>query len=298
MHFDLIDLRLFLLVAEAGSITEGASRAGLALASASARLRGMEEQAGTPLLERLRRGIRPTAAGLALLHHARIVTEQVERMRGDLGGFARGVRGRVRLLSNTAAAEFLPGPLARFLAEHDQVDVEVEERGSAQVVQGVLDGAGELGLAADHVDVSGLEVRPFRLDRLVAVLPPGHALAGEGRIGFARVLGFDLVGLSRGSALQQHLDSRAARLGLPLRLRARFGSVEAVCRAVAEGAGLGVLPEVSAAPWVHAGRLAAVRLSDSWAERRLRLVMRREQDLPLHARRLATALIGHDDAGV
>ena len=119
MRFDLIDLRLVLNVADAASITHGAARSGLALASASERIRDMEQELGAPLFERQRRGVAPTAAGLALLHHARLVTQQLEAMRGELGGFAKGLRGRVRVLSNTAATlEFLPPLLGPFLAAH------------------------------------------------------------------------------------------------------------------------------------------------------------------------------------
>ena len=58
IRFDLTDLRLFLHVAEAASITHGAMRANMALASASERIRGMEEALGVPVLERKRRGVR------------------------------------------------------------------------------------------------------------------------------------------------------------------------------------------------------------------------------------------------
>ena len=117
MRFDLVDLRLFLHVAEARSITHGAERSNLALASASARIRGMETTLGVPLLARDRRGVSLTAAGQCLLAHARLVVQQVERMRGELGSFARGLSGSVRLLSNTAAlSENLPRVLAAFLA--------------------------------------------------------------------------------------------------------------------------------------------------------------------------------------
>jgi molybdate transport repressor ModE-like protein len=91
MRFDLIDLRLFLLVIEAGSITHGATQANLSLPSASARLRGMEEMIGHPLLERGRRGVEPTPAGDALAHHARIVLRQIEQMRGELGEYSKGL---------------------------------------------------------------------------------------------------------------------------------------------------------------------------------------------------------------
>ena len=131
MHFDLVDLRLFLLVAEAGSITAGAEHAGLSLASASARVRGMEEEAGASLLERGHRGVELTPAGRTLLYHARLVTGQMERMRGELGEYARGLKGHVRLLANTAAAaEFLPEILAAFLATNPSVNVDLDERPS------------------------------------------------------------------------------------------------------------------------------------------------------------------------
>src|SRR5258706_15903830 len=131
MHFDLTDLRLFLHVAEAGSITAGAARSGLALASASARVRGMEEQAGVPLLERGRRGVEPTPAGRTLLHHARLVTGQVERIRGELGEYARGLKALVRLLPNSPApAEFLQEIRAPSLAANPSVDVDLDERQS------------------------------------------------------------------------------------------------------------------------------------------------------------------------
>jgi DNA-binding transcriptional LysR family regulator len=180
MRFDLVDLRPFRHVAEAGGITKGAARSGLALASASARVRGREEQAGVPLLERGRRGVEPTPAGRrALLHHARLVTGQVERLRGELGGYARGLKGHARLLANTAAAaEFLPELLAAFLAANPNVDVDLDERPSPEVARAVAEGLAEVGIAADHADFSGLEVLPFRSDRLVLVVPRGHALAG------------------------------------------------------------------------------------------------------------------------
>jgi molybdate transport repressor ModE-like protein len=107
-------LRLFLCIVETGSITGGAAAAHLALASASARIAGMEAVFGLPLLERERRGIRPTPAGRALADHARLILRQVEQMRGDLGGFSKGIKGQIRLLSNTAALTGLLPEVLRF----------------------------------------------------------------------------------------------------------------------------------------------------------------------------------------
>src|SRR6266446_9444039 len=106
LRFDLVDLRLFLCVAEASSITHGAARANMALASASERIRAMEDALGAPLLERQRRGVRLTPAGSALVHHARLVTRQLEQMRGELNDSTRGSSGcrRISDSAGTAAA--------------------------------------------------------------------------------------------------------------------------------------------------------------------------------------------------
>ncbi len=254
-----------------------------------ARVRGMEEQAGVALLERDRRGVRPTPAGQALLHHARVVTGQVERMRGELGEYAHGLKGHVRLLANTAAmAEHLPEALAAFLAANPNVDVDLDERPSVEVARAVAEELADMGVAADHADLAGLEGYPFRTDRLVLAVPPGHALANRGRIAFAEALGSDFVGLSGDSALHQHLAGHAARTSSRMRLRVRVRGLDAACRMVALGAGVAVVPEAAAR---RHGALALVRLEDPWAERRLMVVVRRLDALPAHARRLVEGLI-------
>lgn len=291
VRFDLVDLRLFLHVAEAGSITAGAERAGLALASASARVRGMEEALGAALLERGRRGVGLTPAGHSVAHHARAVLAQVERMRGDLAEHARGLRGRVRLLSNTAAlSEALPDALAPWLAANPGVDLDLQERPSGEVVRAVREGAADAGIAADWLDLSGLQTFAFRDDRLVLVVARGHALAGRRRVAFRDVLDEGFVGLSEGSALQRHLGWQAAQAGRALKLRVRVQGVDAVCRLVGCGVGAGVVPETAARRCRRVAGIAAVRLTDPWTLRRLTLCVRRLDALPVHARRLVEHL--------
>lgn len=298
MRFDLTDLRLFLNVVEAASITGGAERAGLALASASARVRGMEDVLGVPLLERGGRGVRPTPAGRTLAHHARIVLRQVERMRGELADFARGLKGHVRLLCNTAALmEFLPDALAGFLAAHPGIEIDLEERLSAEIVPAILDGAADMGIVADSVDTAGLLAVPFRRDRLVLVTADGHPFAARGRIGFAETLDESFVGLVEGSALQGHLAGHAARAGRRMAFRVRLRGFEAVGRMVERGVGIAVMPETAARRCQETMRLAVVPLAESWADRNLMLVVRDLDRLPVHARRLFDALAAGGPGG-
>src|SRR5437763_16846384 len=100
MRFDFTDLSLFRHMVEPGSITHGAERAHLALAAASTRVRNMEEALGASLLVRGRHGVTPTQAGRTLLQHARAILRQAESLREDLGAYAGGAAGQIRVLSN------------------------------------------------------------------------------------------------------------------------------------------------------------------------------------------------------
>ena len=176
MRFDITDLRLFRHIAETGSITHGAERSHLALASASARIRGMEEMLDVPLLQRGRRGVRLTDAGRSLLDHARIVLQQVDTMRGELSAYSRGLKGSVRVLANTAAlSEHLPRLLADFLAANPTIDLDLEDRESPAIAAAVAAGDADIGIASQAALAAGLESHPFRPDRLVLIAPAGPA---------------------------------------------------------------------------------------------------------------------------
>jgi DNA-binding transcriptional LysR family regulator len=287
MRFDLSDLRLFLNVVEAGSITGGAERLHLALAAASTRIRNMEAALGTALLHRQRQGVEPTPAGYALVRHARLLLQQAERMQGELAQYAEGLKGQVRLMSNTnALTEFLPEPLSAFLASHPQVNIDLEERLSDEIVAAVADGAADIGIVAATVEVAGLETLPFRTDRFVLVVGPVHPLAGLERIAFAELLEYDFVGLDRASALQRFLAEKAERVGRRLRLRVQLRGFDAVCRLVECNVGIGVVPATTAERLAKAMAIRNIELTDEWAPRNLTICVRRHADLPIHARDL------------
>jgi molybdate transport repressor ModE-like protein len=291
MRFDLTDLRLFVHVVEAGSITHGAARMHLAIAAASTRLRNMEDVLGTPLLHRERQGIQMTEAGRTLLHHARVLLQQAERMRSDLAQYAEGIKGQIRLLSNTnALTEFLPEPLSAFLAAHPQVNIDLEERLSDEIVAAVADGTADVGIVAGTVELAGLEVLPFRVDRFVLVVATSHPLSTVERISFPEVLDLDFVGLDRASALQRFLSEKAERLGRRLKLRVQLRSFDAVCRLVECNVGIGVVPATTAERHAQTMSIHPIELADEWAVRKLTICVRRQADLPVYARELVRHL--------
>lgn len=291
MQFDLVDLNLFRHVVDAGSITHGAARVHLALAAASTRIRNMEKSLGAPLLVRGRQGVVPTPAGRTLLQHAREILAQAERLREDLGSFAGGLAGQIRILSNTnALTEFLPEALSTFLAGHPQVSIDLEERLSDEIVGLIAEGVSDIGIVAGTVDTGRLTTYPFRSDRFVLVVPQSHPLARHDSLAFAEVLEHDFVGLDRASALQRFLADKAGRIGRPLRLRVQLRSFDAVCRMVEAGVGLGIVPETTARRVARTMAIAIVDLKDAWALRELTICIRDLADLPTSARQLVEHL--------
>lgn len=291
MRFDLVDLQLFIAVAETRSITNGASRVHLALASASERIKGLEAALGVALLKRGRRGVELTAAGESLLDHARIVINQIEVLRGDLAAYATGIRASVLLLANTSGlSEHLPRALAAFLREHPDINVDVEERESADIATAIAIGAADLGFAAEHALPESVERFLFSEDRLTLVASRRSDLASRRQIDFHDVTGRDFVGLTASTALQAHIARHAARIGARLRFRARLRDFDAICQMVAADVGIAVIPETAARRCARVMPIALIRLRDPWADRKLTICARSFKALPRPAKLLVDYL--------
>jgi DNA-binding transcriptional LysR family regulator len=299
MRFDLTDLRLFLTVVEQGSLTRGAQAINLALASASERISGMEAVLGSPLLERTRRGVRPTAAGDALIRHARLILFQVEQMRGELRSYGAGLKGRIRLLCNTAAlTAFRSEQLCQFLMAHPDLSVDLDERPSVEIALAIAEGRADLGIAADIADLAALQIRLLADDQLVVVTNTKHPIARGQVVAFSDLVGEPFVGVSD-AALETHLAERASRLGRQLHYRIQLRRVRDVGILVEAGVGIAILSESSVAE-LNRPELAAVPLQDVWAHRRLYLCARDFGTLTPHADLLAQHLTnsGEREVGV
>jgi DNA-binding transcriptional LysR family regulator len=296
LHFDLVDLRLFVNVVESGSVTRGANASALSPAAASARIKHLEEALGAELLTRTRRGVHRTPAGDALLHHAQTVLSQLRMLSGDLQQFAQGVRGRVRLFANTTAvSEFLPATLGEFLTRHPNVNVDLREHGSPEIVRAVHQGKADIGIVAGYADTTGLHTLPYRADHLMLAVSSRHPFASRRRMRFVDALDRDFVGLDPRHAMQTFIDRIVRDLGRELRLRIQVGSFDAMCRMIEVNVGIGVLAESAARRHQRFTRIHVVQLEDSWAVQPLQVCVRDLRSLPTFARQLVELLVA--DAG-
>ncbi|HEX4509896.1 MAG TPA: LysR substrate-binding domain-containing protein [Burkholderiaceae bacterium] len=282
---DLVSLSLFSLVARCGSISKGAELAALAIGAASKRLTDLEQSLGTRLLDRHSRGVTLTPAGVALQRHAQRILSDVDQMTADLSDYASGLTGVVRLWANTSAVtQFLPGQVSSFVGANPGIRIELEEADSQDIVLAVLDGRADLGIFADRTPANGLQVQPYRQDRLVLVVPPRHPLARRRQVRFEEAMAFDFVTLARATSLARRLQAETEALGRTLRARTQVRSFDAICKMVAVGMGVAVLPDVAAEPLARSLGLRCVVLADAWAARWLLLGVREGASLSRHVR--------------
>lgn len=286
-RFDLATLRLFIAVVDAGSLTAGADRFGISLPAASKRIAELEQHCGVPLLKRGQRGVSATAEGQTVHRLAVEVIARLEQLAQSVDDFRAGATEHLRLCANPSAfGGFLPEVLARYAERFPKVRIELEDMLSEDAVRAVQKGTTELAVIGDNVPCEDLETCPCNVDELVLLVPRGHPLAGLESAPVEQALAHDQVALARSASLTRKVIAAAEAVGLTLRIRVQVRSFDSMCRMVACGLGVAVLPRAAAALYAESLRLVLVRLAGVDVERRLLLAMRQRSALSAAAAEL------------
>ncbi len=291
MHFDLVDLRLLVAIADAGSLSKAASSFPIALSAASNRLRHFEQRCGLTLFNRTADGMDVTPAGRLVLDRARHVLAETEKLKETLRDLTGQRRITLRLAGTTVAnSTFLPAALGSFLADYPEIDLQLVERNSAGVLQAVQTEEVDIGVLDGNLATGDVISLPFRHDKLVLVVPTGHALAGSRSVQLKDALGFAFVCLPPERAMQRFVEEMAAQNVRPLKIRVRAPCFYAIAKLVAENAGIAMLPEAAALRHVRELPVRMIALDDAWATRELRICIRAWDTLSTHARQLVSYL--------
>jgi DNA-binding transcriptional LysR family regulator len=272
-RYNLTSLQLFVAIAQTQSLTKAASDFGLALSAASKRISDMESVVGAKLLMRSKKGVSLTPAGRVLLKHAQAMSAAVDALANDMNDFSLGVEDRVRLWANTSAVNgFLPQVLENFLAQYPKIQIDLEEALSTEIIDALHKGNADLGIVSGNVFPQGLVSSICDSHRLVVLLQPEHPLLRKKDLKFSEVVSYEMVALNKGSALLNLLDTQAKLLRLSLRIRVQVRSFDAICRLVASGLGIAILPQPASNSIAKSLDLKIRPLSDAWAFRDLNLL--------------------------
>ncbi len=275
---DIDSLALFVRAAELRSLTKAAEASHIGLAAASRRMALLEHRFKTTLLERYSRGVEVTPAGAALLPHAKALLVEMNHMQAEMRDHANGRKGSLRILANTSVmTESLPDDLAAFGQSDPDVRLVVEERWSREIVQAILSAEADLGIIVEGINTEGLDTFVYCTDCVAVVMRSDHPIAAVSDLKFIDVLDDELIALEGGSSMMRLLAEQAVIAERTMKLRVQVRSFEAVCRMVDAGLGLGLLP-YQAAHVLGKGLGLVVRpLTESWAERRMLLCVKKER---------------------
>jgi DNA-binding transcriptional LysR family regulator len=291
MHFDLVDLRLIAAIADAGSLSKAATAFPIALSAASNRLRRFEQQCGLAVFARNADGMTLTPAGRLVLDRARKVLGEAEQLRETMRDLTGQRRITLRLAGTTVAnSTFLPAALGPFLADYPEVDLQLTERNSPDVLQAVQAGEAEIGVLDGNLATSGVITLPFRHDRLVLLVQEGHPLTALQQPRLKDALDYPFVCLPPERAMQRFIEDMAARNSRPLKIRVRAPGFDAIVQLVAQNAGIAMLPEAAASRYQRELPVRQVDLADAWATRELRVCVKGWDGLSVHARQLLSYL--------
>lgn len=289
---ELETLRAFLAVADGGTVTETAARTHRTQPAVSRALARLEREVGTPLLQRVGRGLTLTPAGRELARHARDAVDSYDRgVRSVLditapeGGFVP-----VAFL-HTLGTWLVPELIRGFRATRPEVRFDLRQHGDAGLVDDLLGGVVDVAVTGDRPEHPQLESRRLFLEPLRLVVPPDHRFAHRKRVGLADVADDQFIVLKPGFSLRAITEDLCGQAGFVPNIGFEGEEVETLRGLVGAGLGVALLPErrssATTAP-LSGESTPSLRVGDVPASREIGLAWVRDRVLPPASRAFRT----------
>ncbi|OGL06498.1 MAG: LysR family transcriptional regulator [Candidatus Rokubacteria bacterium RIFCSPLOWO2_02_FULL_68_19] len=263
---DARQIEIFVKVAELGSFSKAAEALFLTQPTVSEHIRGLEEELGVRLLDRLGRGAAPTKAGQLLLGYGRRILELHREARQALDQFQGRMSGELVIAASTIPGEYvLPALIGRFKEKYPDIAISLLIGDTQRVVEWVLEGRAELAVAGAQIDHRALEYRELMPDELVLVVSAAHPWHGKKTATLEEVRAEPLIVRERGSGSRHALEKALAEVGLDLsdfRVVGEMGSTQAIKQGVKAGVGISLISKRAVAEECQHGTLHCVKVKD------------------------------------
>ncbi|MBD5803030.1 HTH-type transcriptional activator CmpR [Azoarcus sp. Aa7] len=240
MNATFRQLRLFLALADHGSVTAAAEACRVTQPTVSMQLRELAEAVGLPLYEQIGKRLYLTAAGEALAETARAMLDEWLAFEQAIDAMKGLERGRLRVALVSTAKYFVPRLLGSFCAEHPNIEIALEVLNRDGVVARLRENRDDLYIMSMPPENLDLERHAFLPNPLVVIAPEGHRRGGR-RIELADLARERFILRERGSGTRLACDAHFARNAFVPEVRLELGSNEAIKQAVAGGLGLAVI---------------------------------------------------------
>ena len=240
-----MDIRKYeslLKINELGSLTGAANAMHYTQPGVSYMLSEIEREWGTVLFSRGKTGVSPTKEGMRLMPFIRDICEANKRLMDELDAL-RGIEsGSVTIGTFTSiSVHILPSVLKKYQTEHPNIEIKLLHGNYGEIEEWIRDGIADIGFM-EHPTGTGIQTIPFGQDRLVAILPLGHELAGYEKFPTIHLIEQPYIGMENG------VDGKIAevlqRNGTPLNVKLRVKDDFETLAMVESGLGISILPEL------------------------------------------------------
>ena len=281
-------LRIFCDLVQTQSFTETAHRNYLSQSAVSQHISALEAKFGQRLVERGRRQVRLTRAGVLVLEAGQEILTRYAQLERALKAPTTEVAGRLRVGSiYTTGLYHLPAYTTAFLKRYPKVALLLTYLKDAEIYEAVLTDRIEVGIVDYPKPHPQLTITLFRKERVVLIVPPTHPWAAKKQIRLAQLHGQPFIVPQAEFPVDQIFQKTKFRV----KVVHAFDNIEITKRAVEVGLGLALVPQITVVEEVQRGRLKALELAEGPFERPIGILTRKRAELSVPARTFIDLLV-------
>lgn len=274
----LRQIDVFLAVCQHRSYSRAAEQLALTQPAVSSQIRSLEALTQQPLFNYIGKQLYLTAAGELVARAAREIKQRLVHLEIELTEMHGRLSGRLNIAIETSADYLLPGYIHRFCQQHPDVDVVLHVENHQRLLSRLQDNLDDFAVLTRVPNDSGLHFVPFAEHQLIAVVCPGHPLAGKPSVALQELLAYRLLSREPGSGCAQIFEEFCQQQSCVIKQRRRLGSNQAILFTLlvdGDCMDYAVLPRHVVEPGIAAGQLKSLAVNGmpirrSWCSAYLR----------------------------
>ncbi len=263
MHIE--SLKVFCDLIDTRSFSKAAVKNFISQSAVSQQVRAFEELFERQLVERNRKGLAPTSAGLIFYKGCREILDRYNALGEELKDLGNIVSGQVRVATvYSVGLHELSQVVKNFIKAYPQANIHIEYSRANKVYDDVINGANDFGIVAYPASNSQLEIIPFRSDQLALICYPGHRLAKHKSVGIGELKGERLIGFERDIPTRKAVDKMLRDHQITPDYVMEFDNIETMKNYVEAGQGITILPQTTVENEIRSRTLRAVNFTQSY----------------------------------